>query len=267
MAVLLVNTVSGFKNNKYCPCALSDPKLQPCAKPLLPVFLIKEICGYFWENGSSQNYNVVLDSEPTDDVIVDMISNDIAEGTISPAQFTFTSENWNVPQTGTATGADDEVNDGDQKWEVEFTISSADNNYNILSRPVPHNKVEFRTIDDEDWDCFIDPETDQDHRLITTENSQQVSFTISLTRAPTQNVYLNNISSSDTSEGIVDTQTIVFTPTNWNAPQTVWVTGVDDSANDGTRNYNIDYDVFTSDDNKYDGVKCGKVRMKNLDNE
>ena len=40
IAGLLVNTISGFKNSRYCPDAYLAPRLQPLEKPLFPVFLI-----------------------------------------------------------------------------------------------------------------------------------------------------------------------------------------------------------------------------------
>ena len=47
------------------------------------------------------------------------------------------------------------------------------------------------------------------------------------------------ISSSDTTEGTVSTSSLTFTPSNWNVPQTVTVTGVFDYLTDGERPYTI----------------------------
>jgi hypothetical protein len=40
-------------------------------------------------------------------------------------------------------------------------------------------------------------------------------------------------SSNDTSEGVPDLSTLTFTPANWDTPQTVTVTGADDTLIDG----------------------------------
>ena len=47
------------------------------------------------------------------------------------------------------------------------------------------------------------------------------------------------VSSSDTSEGTVSPASLVFTPENWNTPQSVIVTGVDDDMDDGDQRYTI----------------------------
>jgi len=39
-----------------------------------------------------------------------------------------------------------------------------------------------------------------------------------------------DISSADITDATVDLSTLTFTPANWNVPQTITVTGVDDSA-------------------------------------
>ena len=73
---------------------------------------------------------MVLDSQPTADVTIDVTSGDTGEGTVSASgstaitdgvQLTFTTANWDTAQTVTVTGQDDTTDDGD----VEFTITLA----------------------------------------------------------------------------------------------------------------------------------------------
>ena len=47
------------------------------------------------------------------------------------------------------------------------------------------------------------------------------------------------VSSSNTAEGTVSPATLTFTEDNWNAAQTVTVTGIDDSNSDGNKAYKI----------------------------
>jgi len=47
------------------------------------------------------------------------------------------------------------------------------------------------------------------------------------------------LSSSDASEGTVSPASLTFTAANWNTPQTVTVTGVDDPQVDGSVAYTI----------------------------
>ena len=52
-------------------------------------------------------YKVSLTSEPTGDIEVEITSSDTAVMTVSPAEFTFKSTNWDKAQTVTVTGVDD----------------------------------------------------------------------------------------------------------------------------------------------------------------
>jgi hypothetical protein len=71
------------------------------------------------ENGTNTSFTVVLDSEPYADVAIPITSTDTSEGTVSAATLTFTSANWDTPQTVTVTGIDDVTNDG----AVSYTIT------------------------------------------------------------------------------------------------------------------------------------------------
>jgi len=74
-----------------------------------------------FEGGGTDTFTVVLDTEPTADVTIDLSSDDTSEGTVSPTSVTFTSGNWDIPQTVTVNGADDDVVDGD----IPYTIVTA----------------------------------------------------------------------------------------------------------------------------------------------
>jgi hypothetical protein len=50
---------------------------------------------------------------------------------------------------------------------------------------------------------------------------------------PTNADVVFTITSNDTSEGTPDVSTLTFTPTNWDTPQTITVTGADDTLIDG----------------------------------
>src|SRR5437764_672366 len=73
------------------------------------------------EAGGTATFTIVLTSQPTADVTIGLSSSDPTEGRVSPAGFTFTTANWNVPQTATVTGIDDAVQDGD----IAYTIATA----------------------------------------------------------------------------------------------------------------------------------------------
>ena len=68
------------------------------------------------------------------------------------------------------------------------------------------------------------------------------------------------------SEGTVSPSSLVFTATDWNAPQVVTVSGVDDTAADGARPYRIVLDPPTGDAN-YATIDPTDVDIVNLDND
>ncbi len=70
------------------------------------------------EAGGTSQFSVVLNTQPTADVTVDLSSSDTTEGTVSPSSLTFTSLNWNIPRTVTVTGVDDFLVDGDVSYSI-----------------------------------------------------------------------------------------------------------------------------------------------------
>ena len=59
----------------------------------------------------------------------------------------------------------------------------------------------------------------------TDETGKTASFTVRLRSQPTDNITIY-VASSDTSEGTVSADNLSFTTTNWNADQTVTITGL-----------------------------------------
>ena len=87
------------------------------------------------ESGTTDDFTVVLNTQPSDDVVIDLSSTDTGEVTVSPAQLTFTNGDWSAPKTVTVTGVDDVVADGDQQTVVSLTINQVatlDPNYDSV---------------------------------------------------------------------------------------------------------------------------------------
>ncbi len=102
--------------------------------------------------------------------------------------------------------------------------------------------------------------------LVTAEDGASTSFTVVLDTPPTADVTIP-VSSSDPNEGVVSTSSLTFTPVNWNVPQTVVVTGVDDAAIDGDKTYSIVLGPASSADPAYDGLDANYVSVTNSDND
>ncbi len=102
--------------------------------------------------------------------------------------------------------------------------------------------------------------------LVTTEAGGTASFTVSLHSQPKSNVTIP-IESSDTTEGKVSPSTLTFTSVNWDVPQKVTVTGVDDNVVDGNIAYTVSVGPATSGDPNYDGLAGDDVALINKDND
>lgn len=76
------------------------------------------------EAGPATSFTVVLDAPPASDVVLDLAVDDATEATISPAQLTFTTADWNVPQLVTVTGVDDALPDGDRPFAVSVAVAA-----------------------------------------------------------------------------------------------------------------------------------------------
>jgi hypothetical protein len=216
------------------------------------------------EAGGQATFSVVLNSQPTDNVTIDISSSDPSEGILEGATnnlltLEFTPANWDQAQTVTVIGQDDDVDDGNIPYTiVTDPASSSDVNYDGL----PASDVSVTNNDNDTAGITVTPTSG----LVTTEAGGTDTFTVVLNSQPTGDVTIA-IHSSDTSEGTVDPPSLKFTPTDWNTPQTVTVTGVDDSEDDGNIAYTIFTDPASSDDGKYDGLNAANVSVTNTDDD
>ncbi|NJK73658.1 MAG: peptidase C11 clostripain, partial [Microcoleus sp. SU_5_6] len=74
------------------------------------------------------------------------------------------------------------------------------------------------------------------------------------------------LNSDNLAEGSVSTNSITFTTANWNVPQEITVTGVDDSIADGDINYKIITANAVSTDANYN-LEVADVSLTNKDND
>ena len=145
------------------------------------------------EAGGTAQFSVVLNSQPTADVTIAISSSDTSEGTTDVSSLTFTSSNWDVAQTVTVTGVDDDVVDGDVAYTIlTAAASSSDSAYNGLDA----DDVSVTNSDDDAAGITVSPTSG----LITTEAGGTAQFSVVLNSQPTADVTIA-ISSSDTSEG------------------------------------------------------------------
>ncbi len=90
------------------------------------------------EGGTTDSYTIILNSQPTNNVTINI--NPDSQSTSSATSLTFTSANWNIPQTVTVTAVDDNLVEGNHTSTINYTASSSDPNYNgIAITPITAN--------------------------------------------------------------------------------------------------------------------------------
>ena len=203
------------------------------------------------EAGDTATFTVALGSEPHEAVIVTLTSMNAREGTVSPAQLVFTEATFAEPRTVTVTGVDDLRADGNAPYFVRVDAGR-----------IGLVDVDLVNLDDDVAGFVVTPETG----LMTSEAGMQASFTVRLTSQPSANVTVP-VASSDAGEGMPDTSALVFTPDDWDTPQTVKVTGMPDGVADGNVAYAIDLGNAASDDLGYAGLDPDDVSLVNLDGD
>ena len=193
------------------------------------------------EDGLSDTFTVQLDTQPEYDVTIALSSNNESEGTIDKSSLTFTEATWNVPQTVTITGVDDDIADDDIVFNIEFEkATSTDDNYDGLK---PDEDVIVRNSDDETPGYTVAPIDG----LWTTEGMLSTIINVKLKSKPKEAVTLD-ISSTDTDEGTVSPTQIIVQPDDWKTAIEIQVTGVDDTVVDGDKPYQVVIQTTSADD-------------------
>ena len=133
------------------------------------------------EAGGTATFTVVLNTQPTADVTIGLSSSDTTEGTVSPASLTFTTANWNVPQTVTVTGVNDLLDDGNVAYTiVTAPATSTDATYNGVDAA----DVTVTNTDNDAAGITVTPTAG----LTTTEAGGTATFTVVLNTQPTADV-------------------------------------------------------------------------------
>ena len=210
------------------------------------------------ETGTTNTFSIVLDTQPTDDVIFDITSSDEDEAIVT-GTVTFTKDNWSSVQTVTITGVDDLLIDGTQTSTITISIASSnDLEYASLSSQT----LNIDTTDDDSAGFSL---TSTDNKIVSETGTTTDTFTIVLNKAPTDDVVFE-ITSSDTTEAIV-TGTVTFTAGNWSTAQTVTITSVDDLLIDGTQTSTITISISSSLDGQYAALASQTVSVDTLDDD
>ena len=201
-------------------------------------------------------FDVALSVQPVvpETIVVGISSSIPGEGTVSTSTLTFDDTNWSTVQTVTVTGVDDSVDDGDTFYIITATMSSA-----TAASTYADATLNLTNTDNDTRGVTVSAVTGD-----TTEAGGTATFTVVLDTQPTASVTIG-LTSSDLGEGTVAPASVTFTTGDWNTPQTVTVTGVDDAIDDGNVVYNIVTAAATGGD--YAGTNPADVSVTNTDND
>jgi len=238
-------------------------------------FVVSAVTGQATEAGGTATFTVKLTSAPiTGNVVLDVTSSNTAEATVSPAQLTFTNQNWGAPQTVTITGVDDSIDDGNQLFNVVLNTNPSTVDYSAQVG------TGYKVLNPPDVNSLTNTDNDTAGITVTqvsnttTELGGTASFKVRLNSQPLANVQIP-ISSLDTTEGTVNLSTnnqrvLTFTPGtggNWGTDQTVVIKGVDDLMADGNKVYSAKIAAAISADAKYNLINPADVSLTNTDND
>ena len=186
-----------------------------------------------------------LNSQPLDDVVLNISSDHNDKLTISSKQMIFTSSNWNINQSVIFTAIDDNIASGDLSFNIKIKPSSTDALYNNI----PENVIPV-TIKDDDIAGII-----YDSTSSILNEGQYITRTFKLKSQPTSNVTLN-ISSNNSSRLSISKPSLIFTASNWDTEQSVKFTAIDDSIDDGDVTVSVNIKSSSADIN-YNNLSSG----------
>ncbi len=202
-----------------------------------------------FEGGATDAYAVVLTRQPTGNVTVNLFPDE--QVGVSSDTLTFTSENWNVPQLVTIQAVDDNEPEGRHHGFIHHELASADVDFDGISG----GRLTVLVQDNDAPGVHVE-ERDGSTNVIeggTAEDGAPFSdtYTVVLTKQPSGPVTINlealPTATSNFPGGPFNPQVelsvnqLTFTPENWDQPQTVTVTAMNDEVVNGG-----DYKVFTS---------------------
>ena len=213
------------------------------------------------ESGATDSFGVRLSSRPNGPIELTVTSRDLKAVTVSPSTLRFTPENWNTLQTVTVTAADDVLADGNQLASVRLAVNLAFSSGGYDHAPFVD--VHTTTLDNE-LAALIVQETNG--TTIVSESGTTDAVHVRLSAVPTSTVTVL-VSVDDSSEIGASVSLLTFTASNWNVPQSVSLTGLDDAIVDGPVLSQLRFAFAASSPGAYASALPTSVAVTTSDNE
>ncbi len=194
------------------------------------------------DEGGSGTYTLALTSEPTAEVTVE-IAGAAGDITVAPASLGFTAANWNAAQTVTVSAAEDADAVADTAT-LTHEVSGGD--YDAVKA----DAVAVQVTDNDKAGVTVTPTE------LTVDEDGSGTYTVVLTSEPTGPVTVTP-ASSDAGAATVS-EALSFTAANWDTPQTVTVSGVEDEDSLADMMATVSHRVSGGD---YGGVTADSVSV------
>ncbi|MFC1766916.1 hypothetical protein ACFL6U_33180, partial [Planctomycetota bacterium] len=216
---------------------------------------------------TSDTYTVVLDAQPSSTVTItvdpDSQSEVNSNGAGNSVDLTFLTTNWDSPQTITVRAIDDSNIEGAHSSTITHSAASSDTNYDGLSignivATITDNDTAGVTITESGGSTDVAEEGPTSDTYTVVLDSQP-SSTVTVTVDPDSQSEVN-------SSGAGNSVDLTFLTTNWDSPQTVTVTAINDSSVEGAHTSTITQTAASSDTN-YQGISIGDVVANITDND
>ena len=215
------------------------------------------------ENGSTDNFIIVLFQEPENQVVFTVTSSDPDEVRVLSSEITFTSDNWNFARFVQLQGVDDDLRDGDQESTISVAIDHSRSDVAISQ--TPSQTMRCITTDDEDSPGILVEETNGSTQV--DESQSEDTIFVRLATEPATEVVIDVLVSDPTEVSTRETQ-MTFTADNWGVPQSLTVIGVDDTLNDGSQRSNVILSINDeASDDAFDALADIAIEVTTTDND
>ena len=210
------------------------------------------------EAGGTDTFEIVLGTEPTDDVTIPISSGDLTEGTVSVSSVTFNTGNWDTPQTVTITGIDDASDDGPVAYSITLGLpTSTDGQYAAIDPA----DVSVSNSDDDGVDVIF---TESSSETTVSEDGIIDSYSVVLNTQPTDNVTITPVPGSGLG---VTPSSLTFTTANWDQAQSFVVSAIDDDVAEGDHTDVISHTSASTGDSDYNSLSVAQISVDITDND
>ncbi len=202
--------------------------------------------------------SAVLTSKPSSNVTIDLHTSDPSASTLSVTSLVFTPDNWNVPQDVLLRAIDNNVANGNIQTTVTFSINddASDDSFDTLA----DQSVSVTINDNDTPGITVTPKA-----ASVSEDGANDTVTVVLDSEPTSNVTVTL--SPDGNDISLGGKTLVFTPDNWNVPQVVTVSAIDDTDVESTHTDAITVTSASADTDYNNITKSAEVSITVSDND